>query len=263
MRFYIYLSARASISGRECVAPCQLGLFAGHSVPPAMNLYLCCILTMNYPVDCMERKKFVEFLGALFIAFIFISSYLEFTNIGGSSAASANVSKAKNASPTVFSYGYSNSIVSGYGRVLDVNVTCNSSESANADANLTNSLNGLEANGSAENFIQTSNGYSVLLSGNYSDKAYRYITKTVNSSYLSCMSFSSSLNLLLPQKVNLTYSSGVGSGFQNISVAVPQKFRTYSIPVTFNGTNATYFRLKLLAELYQNATIANMSISLV
>ena len=211
----------------------------------------------------MERKKFVEFLGALFIAFIFVSSYLEFTNIGGSSTTNANVSKARNASPTVFSYGYSNSIVSGYGRVLDINVTCNSSESANVDSNLTNSLNGLEANGSAENFIQTSNGYSVLLSGNYSNSAYRYITKTVNASYLSCTSFRSSVNLLLPQKVNLTYSSGIGSGIQNISVSVPQKFRTYSIPVILNGTNLTYFRLKLLAELYQNATIANMSISLV
>ena len=211
----------------------------------------------------MERKKFVEFLGALFIAFIFISSYLEFTNIGGSSTAHANVSKAKNATPTIFSYGYSNSVVSGYGRVLDINVTCNSSESAGLGSNLTNSLNGLEANGSAENFIQTPYGYSVLLSGNYSDSAYRYIARTINSSYLSCISFRSSVNLLLPQKVNLTYSSGIGSGIQNISVAVPQKFRAYSIPVILNGTNLTYFRLKLLAELYQNATIANMSISVV
>jgi hypothetical protein len=159
-----------------------------------------------------KTKKLLLFLGAVFVAVIFLSSYLSFQN--NSLATSSTTTVASVATFPVF--GSSTATVTGYG--ANANITVNSVYGG-ADANVMKTLSELETNGSINNYIGSNGSYEVFLSTINAYYLQQQLQNAVNSS--NAVVVSATTYIMLPSNVTLyanNYPVRVYLSDRNLSV---------------------------------------------
>ncbi|MDE1870951.1 MAG: hypothetical protein KGI06_01800 [Candidatus Micrarchaeota archaeon] len=159
-----------------------------------------------------NKKKLIFFLGSVFVAVIFLTSYAAFSNNGGASSTTTTIKSQA----TVFATGDSNAIVYEYGSVAyvsPVNAT-NSSKSRLADA-----VSQLESTGSVQNYIETNGTFQLILNSNMSAYALQqWLYKDLGN---GTARVGSNAYIRLPSSVQLHYNNapiGVYVPISNYSV---------------------------------------------
>jgi hypothetical protein len=190
-----------------------------------------------------KKKKLIYFLGTLFVAVAFISSYAAV----GSFASTSTVTTTITASRTYFVSGSANGVVSGYSNGATL-VLSNSSFSAKAG----NVLTALEDNGSISSFIDLSGNYQVLLSTMNAYSLQQYMDKQLNSS--NATSVNASTYIALPSKVELFLGS------QAIPVTLTQT--NYSVSIYPLLPLNTTVKFNLNAIVSGNGTVYNNQLTL-
>ncbi len=158
-----------------------------------------------------KTKKIVFFIGSLFVAVIFLSSYLAFGN--NNTSAQGSTTTTVRPVQTVFVTGSVNGTVSGYGSLA--NLTVNASQKGIAG----NVLSSLEANGLVDSYISTGYGYQVAL---YNLSAYS-LGQEVAMAAGNSVSVGAATYLILPSTVTLYYSK------EPVTVVVPSTNQTVFI----------------------------------
>lgn len=98
------------------------------------------------------------FLGSLFVAVIFLSSYGAFNNNTATTSSTTSIANVK----TYFVSGSSNAIVVNYSNVATLLV--NKSVNASSSNQILATLNTLESNGSINSYIEINNSFQIFLS---------------------------------------------------------------------------------------------------
>ncbi len=200
----------------------------------------------------MQKNKFVKTLFALFIMVIVIVSYTTiFSNNGVSSTSTTTAAPG----PTVFATGTSNAAVTGYAPIMNISVKCpGSSATANVFSKLSNGIATLEANNSVATFYPVQYNLSIE-SGNANVlQIYGYEYGLLNSSTLSCATFSTVQFIELPAQVILTAEAQ--------KVSVPLNGRNYTLPVILSQSMNSIVQVKIAALLTQSGTLyGNLSLT--
>lgn len=166
-----------------------------------------------------KTKQLILFVGAIFVAIIFLSSYasLNNNNSGGTSTASSTVSSQV----AFYATGDANGIIVNYSDVVYIYV----SNASNASAQIVgNELSGLEANGTVQDYVYINGSYQVILS---SIPAYDFQQLIYNrTGQTSNIVLGGTAEVELPRSVTLYYS-------------------TYPISVTPPGANYSVYMRNL------------------
>ncbi|MDE1865290.1 MAG: hypothetical protein KGH94_01465 [Candidatus Micrarchaeota archaeon] len=161
-----------------------------------------------------KTKRIVIFLGSLFAAIIFVSSYAAFGNNSTGTSTTTTVSSAN----TIPVYGSANAVIVNYSYSAYVGVSNKIELTA-----LNKTLGDLEANGSVSNYVPfNSTSYQALLSGINAYQLYTYLSNALNATDVSV---GAGAFVNLPARVNMYYSAG-----SQVPVAFPEK--NYSVYLT-------------------------------
>jgi len=184
-----------------------------------------------------KKKQLILFVGAIFVAVIFLSSYLSFSNNNSSSTTSTI---AKNQT-TFYATGTANGIIVNYSYVALV-YPKNSSNATGAA--LTNELSNLEANGTVQDYIYQNGSYQVILS---SLSAYDLQRILQNTSGLGNTTVGSSAKVELPASLTLHYTT--------YPINVQLSTRNYSVYIRDVKSPGTTITLQISALLTQNGAV--------
>jgi hypothetical protein len=172
-----------------------------------------------------KTKKTILFIGSLFAAIIFVSSYAAF---GGNSSTSTTTTSIPLAN-TVLVYGTANGIIENYSFSAFIGIT-NKSEGNN----LNNTLNRLSLNGNVSSFtLFNSTTYQAVLSGMNPYQLSIYLSNALNVSNVPVGGYA---YVRLPATVDMYYGSGyevpISFPVKNYSVYVPKAYPIgYTVPV--------------------------------
>jgi hypothetical protein len=177
-----------------------------------------------------RKKKILLFIGSLFVAVIFLTSYASFGNSGTATSSTTTMGNVH----TFFVSGSSNAIITGYKAPVHVRINSNSST---ADAQVLKTLSKLESNGSINYFG--------------SNKSYEVYVSTIDAY---------SLQGLLLSVVN---QSGAIAVTANASVELPLNITLYStssypIRVNLNDRNSS---IDMTGGLRGVGSMINVSVS--
>ena len=140
-----------------------------------------------------KGKKLVYFIGMLFVAVAFISSYAAVGNNGVTTATSTSTVAP---SRTYFVSGAANGIVSGYSNGATLTL-----ENASFSAGAANALMALERNGSISSYIDLSGSYQVLLASMNAYSLQQAMDTLLNSG--NATSVNASTYVALPRSIDL------------------------------------------------------------
>ena len=184
----------------------------------------------------MERKKLIELIGAVFIAVIFLSSYVSlsiFTNSKTTTTVLQN---------TVFASGFTNTIITGYGQIVNINVQCsNSMVSDNTSSFIGNAMTGLENNDSISNYYTIGDKITVQSGTKNAYQIYNYTKKELTYASDNCTSFSGTGMVALPQVMPMS----IGNPPSTYSIVIPNSSRVYYLPLTFSSNMRLKVRVKV------------------
>lgn len=192
----------------------------------------------------MEKKKLLELVAAIFIAAIFISSYISLANYNSGSASSTTTIPQ-----TVYGQGSTNGIIYGYASPISINVACSNSINDNLTiSNLSSKLTAMENNNSVSNFYNSNLNFQVA-SGNLSPyQIYTYLENTTAPAQFGCINFTGPAELRLPQFINFTVGAQkanlpINASYRNATITLPlskginkQVKLRVSVLITVNGT---------------------------
>ncbi len=202
----------------------------------------------------MQKKKIAEFLVALFVAIIFITSYLASANLG--SSLGSNSTKGKGTPQTVYAIGFANGTISNYTDTLNVSVLCGSPNSAKAIGNLTNEVGRLEANHSVSTYFQAGNNITILSGSEETNSIYSRLYKSIDTAQANCTTFSTGAVVLLPSQVKLYVAS------QLITLGVGRNVDRYVVPVTLSQNMSSVLKLRIAALITSNGSVyGNLSVT--
>jgi hypothetical protein len=191
-----------------------------------------------------KKKKLIYFLGTLFVAIAFVSSYAAVGSFATTSTVTTTIAVP---SKTYFVSGTANGVVSGYSSSAVLVL-----RNANLSSAASNALAALEGNGSISSYLSMNGSYQVLLSSMNAYSLQQDINRRLNSSNATYVN--ASTEIVLPSKVYLALGS------QTVAVTLPQ--RNYSINVyPLMPLNAT-IRFNLNAIIAGNGTIYNNQLTL-
>ena len=193
----------------------------------------------------MERKKLIELIGSIFVAFIFISSYAAF----GVSPSSQGPKPKSNSTQLRFIYAsaFANATIYNFSNTFTISYKCD-------DSKVNATLQSLESNGSVANYYQISPNSIYVDSGTMSTASLlSYLSNTLNS---SCTSLSATAKVALPSKLSFYFPSSRSS----FALSIPSSMRYYSVPVLFNSSLHS-INVSIAAIVEANGTIYNMSVS--
>jgi hypothetical protein len=188
-----------------------------------------------------KGKKLIMFVGALFVAVIFLSSYMTSSNSPGTTTST----KPQN---TYLAIGKAPAAITGYGSSAYVSL---SNQSNGTIESLNKTLSELEANGSISNYILVGNGYQVALSG---ISAYALQQSIRNITALSHSDLAATAYLLLPSNEILYVNS------YSVNVALGR--RNYSIGITGLKPVGSYLNVSVFALITANGSVYNNQIKL-
>ncbi|MGC8676120.1 MAG: hypothetical protein ACP5T3_01200 [Candidatus Micrarchaeia archaeon] len=197
----------------------------------------------------MEKKKLIELIGSLFVAFIFISSYAAYGIGSGSGGAKPN----RTSSNTTLYYGagFTTANVENYSSVFSVSMAnCTARYSALFNATLQN----LSASGSIAGSYQAGPSLISIEAGNESaSKLLNYLSSISNK---SCTRFLASAIVELPSNVSFYFSVANRS----IALPIPESMRYGHINVLFSPQLKTV-NVSVSALVTEQGIIRNISVS--
>jgi hypothetical protein len=200
----------------------------------------------------MERKRLMQFIFALFIAVIFVTSYAAFDNFGGAQNAAAN--KSQQAPPTVYAAGLANATLTNYTQSLNITVLCKNG-SANLTGRINNLLGVLETNGSVASYVPFGDNDTVLDGNANTLSLYDYISSRTNTTALPCVYYNTGGVVYLPASIKLSVEG------QSATLQLGNK-RTYVVPVRLTSNLSATLKVRVAALLTANGSVyGNLSVT--
>jgi hypothetical protein len=186
-----------------------------------------------------DGKKLLMLIGALFVAAIFLSSYLSSNNSG-------TATTSTKPSSTYLAIGRASATITGYGSNAYVPL---SNQSNDTMENVSAALSGLEANGSISNYIHVGDGYQVALSGM---DAYALQQSIRKGTALVHSNITTTAYLLLPANEVLYVNS--------YPVDVAFSRRNYSISLAGLEPVGSHLNVSVFALITANGSVYNNQI---
>ncbi len=192
----------------------------------------------------MDKKRISELALAIFIALIFLSSYISLTTYNSQQP------QVTSQPQTAYAQSITNAVVTGYGGPLVFNLTCKNKTVQLLASNAISSYSAqLEDNNSVLNFY-TSGGGTFVAPGNMSAyKIYQYITGKLNSDEKNCTATYGTAYMELPPILNME----VGS--QSVQIPLTQSERNISFSSQINRTIGTRLNVRVSSLIDANGTI--------
>lgn len=193
----------------------------------------------------MNIKKILALLIPLFIAGIFISSYISNTNFSSSQS-----QQTTTVPQTVFGQGVSNAMIIGYGSPLSITVACaNSMEDSNTVSNVTNILTNMESNNSISTFYNSNLNFQVAQGNLSSYGLYKYFQNSQNATQFNCLNFTGPAYVALPPSVEFVV------GTQKVNIPLNSSYQNTSITMPLKYGIGTQVRLKVSSLITANGTL--------
>ena len=189
-----------------------------------------------------KRRQIMLFLGSLFVAFIFLSSYGSFSNNNVATTVTTTILNVQ----TYPVFGDANAVIVGYGTTMHLDFGSN--DSASEAVKL---LSNLEANGSISNYIGSGASYEVYLS---TMDAYSLQSFLQNSTNVSAVTATSAARLALPSNVLLYY------GNQPVTVNIPK--REYSVSLVGLSPISSKVNISISALVTVNGIVFNNQLAI-
>ncbi len=191
----------------------------------------------------MELKKLGALLIPLFIAAIFISTYLSNANYSVPTSVTTSIPQ------TAFGQGVANVVITGYGSPLSLSVACiNKSKNNSTVSNVTLILTNMENNNSISNFYNSNMNFQVAAGNASSYGIYKYFQNS-NSVQFGCLNFTGPAYIALPLAINFT----VGS--QKVQIPVTSNYRNNTITLPLSYGIGSHLRMKVSALITANGTL--------
>ena len=191
-----------------------------------------------------KTKKIIFFLGAIFVAIIFLTSYAAFSSNNTRNSSTTTIKSTPQ--PTIFTTGYSNATITGYGQVAEVRPLNLSNATLN---NLDTLMSKLEANGSIDNYVYTNSSYEVYSSSLSPYALQNVVSNSLNSS--NSVAVGSTADIVLPPSISLYYSN------TSPPISVPLKNRNYTLYLNNVRAIGSNVNLSLSALITQNGLLYN------
>ncbi len=199
----------------------------------------------------MDKKKIYQFLVALFVAVIFITSYLSFINFGSPLAQNTT----KPVPQTVYAVGFANASIFSFTNLLNITVTCPAPNSTIVINNLTNTLNALQGNSSVLNVFPAGNNITIETGKLNALGVYARLYPDLDNSTAKCTAFKSAAVAHLPSTITMYV------GTQTVSLGVGGN-NTYDIPLTIEQNLSNTIRVRVAALFTTNGSIyGNLSVT--
>ena len=187
----------------------------------------------------MNKNKLFQFLLALFVAIIFISSYISLTNYNTQQTTTTTIR-------TVVAVGIGNAILTGYGGPIYFNITSTNPILRSDEANVINSnLTVLELNNSLIGPSGSQYNISAAPENMSTYSIYRFVESRLNVSMRNYTRVYSTAYFQLPPYIN--FSIGL-SGSQIISLPILHR----------NQSVYPFSMARQVGALYQVKVFANM-----
>ncbi|MEM0074413.1 MAG: hypothetical protein QW091_00970 [Candidatus Micrarchaeaceae archaeon] len=197
----------------------------------------------------MEKKKLIEFIGSLFVAIIFISSYAAY-GMGSSSSNSASKSKATNSTQLIYGIAFTNATITNYTNVFSIATNC----IGKSALKLNETLDAMLANGSIAEYYQSSPNVFSVDSGNESaNSILHYIYNSFN-----CVNITAGAEIELPYNASF-YFGALG---RSIKLAIPNALRMHSVAMYFSP-NVSNINVSIGALSSEYGIIKNVSVSII
>lgn len=191
-----------------------------------------------------KLKRLILFIGALFVAVIFISSYASFSNNSGNGGSTSTTTLKQQS--TYLVYGNANAIVINYSYVAGIfNVNVSESNTINA------TLGNLQLNGSVSNYLFQNSTYRVELDTISPYTLYLLISNTINGSNATV---GATAYVKLPSAIVAYYGSSP------VSVALQKS--NYSIFLNSVEPINTIIPLKVTALISGNGSVYDNQVEL-
>ncbi len=188
-----------------------------------------------------NKKKLLMLVGSIFVAVIFLSSYMSSSNSPGSTT-------TIKAPATYLAIGKSSGIITGYGSNAYLALPNQSNRTLES---VNGTLSAFEANGSISNYIHVNGGYQIALSG---VNAYALQQSIRNITALANSNITTTAYLLLPANALLYVNS------YPVTVALSKK--NYSISLTGIKPLGSSLNLSVFALITKNGSVYNNQIRL-
>lgn len=189
-----------------------------------------------------KKKKMILFLGAMFVAVIFLSSYASF----GMGTTTTTVSTVK--PNTYFATGNAVAQIARYGSSAYVQVT----GADNTSLDMANeTMSKLQNNGSISNFLFTGSGYQVALTGIDAYSLQQQI-RDMPGNGIANANATSVAYIVLPARIRLD----VGDTHVNATLAN----RNFSLPLTGLEPVGSNLSVRVSAMITANGSIYNNEI---
>lgn len=202
----------------------------------------------------MANKNIAKVILAILIGVIFLSSYLTLSSLNpGSGSTSTSQSGSSTIPQTIFATATANAMVTGYNNTMATYLHCKNSTAISTKLN--SIISSLEQNNSIYNSYSVQNETLIEDGTSNTLVLYSLITNPLNATANSCISLQSSVNVLLPQTLNMSVQS------QAYTAVVPSNMRSYSIPIVLSNNNPSVIKVKISALVTQNGTIYSMNVS--
>ncbi len=192
----------------------------------------------------MDRKKLMELVAALFIAVIFISSYISLT--------SYNATQATTSVPgTAYAQAISTARLTHYSSPMVVDISCQNSTAKNHTSDIVNAtLSALESNSLVLNFYSVGTNISIAPENMDSYSIYSLLQNRTGSSGAACMKGYATAYISLPQQLNITITGG-----QQLAIPVPGSYANESVYLEMNRTIGSVLYVKESMLVTQNGSI--------
>ena len=192
----------------------------------------------------MDRKKAIEFVGALFVAVIFVTSYAAF-----SSQSQTSTTSTSSAVATYYAVGYANAAIVGYNSTLFVNTTCKGAL-GNQTVNRINAIaTALENNGSVLTFSSSGSNFQIGPLAMNSKKIYDYVYSKLDANSTDCTLFSTTATVELPGSINMSVQG------QKLAVSIPSSIAMQQIDLKLNQSVPSALPLRVAVLVTQNGTV--------
>ncbi len=186
----------------------------------------------------------IEFVGALFVAAIFLTSYAAF-----SGNSSRNTTSTTSTVATYYAVGSTNAAITGYNSTLFVNVSCKGILQ-NQTVNRINAVaTQLENNGSVLTYSSSGNNFQIGPQNMNSKDIYDYIYAKLGSNSTNCTVFSTTATVELPGLIQMDIQG------QSITANVPYSVALQQISLKLNQSMPSSLPFRVAALVTANGTV--------
>lgn len=200
----------------------------------------------------MEKKKWIELLGSVFVAVIFLSSYAAFSN----KSVSTNTTTTITQSPTFLAEAKGTARVLSYAPLMTIMVQCK--DASNVTKQINDFLNTQNKSVVALTPYPGENSSQTVVTSGELGTYYLYNSVSENlGANANCTEFSTAAEILLPSSMSFVALQESGSAV----IQLPGEFRNYSMPVLMASDMANTMNVLVYAILTENGAIHGQNIT--